>query len=265
MKIDDSLARGYARQIWDQVLAASEQVCATHSPIRTLRQRKRHCAEALKPYEPILLDKVAGKDFMNLTILCLRTAQRTDCNQRAIGICTDYIDFNTGTNKMFPDRPEGVCREVFSIALISMHAVQRIVQRVGVRTLDDFRGVLGGLPGWVSLANLLHHQGPYMVAVENGVFCCDTVIPAKGREAPGTLVKTFIGIDQMKPMVFKQWQALRRICDLTGPPRVVRRSIDLEPYKLPFLMMADEGRRYEAWKAQRRGDDVSGVLEWDGA
>ncbi|MEY8802018.1 hypothetical protein AB9K35_17040 [Leisingera sp. XS_AS12] len=264
MKIDDSLARGYARQIWDQVKAAGDKTSATNSPIRTLRERKRHCSEALRPFKPILLDKVARKDFMNLSILCLRAAQRTDCNQRGIGICTYYIDFNTGKDRMFPDRPEGVCRNEFSVAMISMHAVQRTVQRAGVRTLDDFRGVLGGLPGWVSLANLLNHQGPYMVAVENGVFCCDTVIPAAGREASGTLVKTFIGIDQMTPMVFKQWQALRRICDLTGPPRIVRRTIDLEPYKSPFRMMAEEGRRYEAWKAQRRGDDVPGVLERDG-
>ena len=110
---------------------------------------------------------------------------------------------------------------------ISRHAVQRMIQRAGARSIEDLVSLIGVATNWIGVCQTFEYQGSFMVPTPAGMICCGTVLPfysASGAEAEvkGALIKTFIGLEQMTDRTRNRWEMLMQAVEATRSPRVTR-------------------------------------------
>ena len=152
---------------------------------------------------------------------------------------------------------------------LSWHALRRLIQRNQAKSVSDVRRILKAASGWMSVAVLTLHRGSFMVPVADGFVCCGMDVSVKdgtngGEKFKLGLIRTFIGLDDMKPETYKVWSKLVALGVLENGPRCLALHNELvspdlsaaPPYiRQVFRIMADEGKkwdaRFEHWRATR--------------
>lgn len=259
--IGDSLGRGVARDLFRQVKQAESRLKSVRFPaveLRTLRQRKRTCQLFQAYYRPILIDAIAGSDYWSYSSLILRSGRTVD-DQDLLLTYNEVWDFTTGRAGSAHGLMGQIYCDAGTISGMSLHAIQRCVQRARVRTVKDLIAVIGAASNWTAISNALLHDGPFMIPAEHGMLCCDTVMPLGPRHSTkvrGTLIKTFVGLDVMTEAMRARWERLCAATAQVDTPRCVRAWINTETYRPAFELMADEGRRWLEWRQNK--DKVRG-------
>lgn len=238
--MDLGRAMGYVRTIVRDIEKCNSTK-TSKLDLTTERRRKRSCMTILKSYDGVRIDAISERGYKSISVLYLSSVQLPD-GQGLIAASIERSLFDAPRNEgLLLDTMEP---ENGTLTTISMHSVQRAVQRAGVRSTQDLINVMGAASNWTAIANLKDHSGPFMIPTRKGLICCDTVINLKNSSAKGSLVKTFLGFDEMNISKRNFWDKLVSKGVLEYHPRAVKKFIKIEDYEESFDLMAEEGEKW---------------------
>lgn len=264
-KIDKSLARGIVRNLLDQIDTVNERNgCEKSLRLRagTTSGRKAGFTALVQRFKPVLLDIVArDKTYRSGgMVLAMSSDFATTTGTNSRFLCA--VNFDIDMQRTDPDaRPVRMIGHLFAI---SPHALTRIVQRQRVRETEPLLDMLRTGSAWAQLANGRRGVRTFMAPTREGLLCCgmdtrginaNTAFRGTAGQIQVANLRTFVGLEQMRPDVRERWQRLVDAGALEDPPRLLRRKGVSDRHREIFEIMLEEGRDWDARRAmsiQRR-------------
>ncbi|WJS87201.1 hypothetical protein [Paracoccus sp. TOH] len=269
--VNDGLAGRVAHSIFEEALKR-RALCNSATPrmvkyrssgfLKSESVRKKFAAERLSAYRPIVLDALGFDRYRRLDLLVLNFLEDVGGTGKK-KLCVATLSCQLAEIENF-----GQFENTMLWCNVTKHAVRRLVQRNKARSVGDLMPILKMATGWIAIANLMQHQGSFVVPVEDGLFCCGMdgeVQDADTKKIKARLgsIRTFIGLDQMRPDTLNSWQKMVNFGGLKSTPRalaLVKEStwlnsdiVDSNTRRL-FKVMGYEGQkwdvRFNRWKTE---------------
>lgn len=207
--IDPSLARGFAKAMLNESLRRTSVAGGRMrgSPFN-LTGRKR-AIDSLVKLTPNLLGSATIPDRTSATIASYMTVASKD---RAHGLIFSQFTFTIDPKGFRREGLDAYSGENRLIAIAVPHVLERVVMRLGRRCLDDIIPILRPCLGWAVIADFTGKRGSFSVPVPEGLICCEWYpemdIGSGVRLGAGTVIKTFISAENMKPRTKARRDAL---------------------------------------------------------
>lgn len=257
--IDPSLARGFAKAVLNE---SHRRASAAGGKMRgspyNLKGRIR-AIDSLAKLTPNCLGASTNPDRTLASIASYDTVTSED---RAHGLIFTHFEFEMDPKRLRREGGSALSYHTRLIAIAVPHVLERVVMRLGRRGLDDILPVLRPCLGWAIVAGYLGKRGSFSVPVPEGLICCewyrDMDIGAGVQLGAGTIIKTFISADNMKPRTKARREALIAAGAMDIHPRFPRvmapRPDEIEVFEKMHAIDEAYQREQQEREARKDGD-----------
>jgi hypothetical protein len=263
-RIDASLARGYSRMALAEAMrrAGSAATAPAARKISNEVARRRHLARRIDSLGEASLGAVASPGCKRAAIAFLKIENLTP-HWPGIAVMSETIDFDVSRVASSKGKPLRSSPEVdLQIdAFLDIHAMKRLSQRLGRRSLDDYLKTVMPLLGWLRVARLLDVIGTFQIPMETGILCCDRGIPPDAAKlgaiaAPVTRIVTYLDMETATETVQQRWRRMSAAGALLHRPRYPRVGMPLDIEVSAMEVMRREGARWERRLPSPDQDDI---------
>jgi hypothetical protein len=254
-RIDASLARGYARMALVEAERRAATIRAT-PPARSLANevaRRRHLDRRIAALGDAAIGAVASSGCRSAAVAFLNVGRLTP-RWPGIAILGETVAFDLRRSRPAGALPSPRGAPVVDLqvdAFLDLHALKRLSQRLGRRTLDDYVDTVRPLFGWLRVARIAGVMGTFQIPMEEGILCCErrrhpqTVCPGAGG-APITRIVTYLQLETATDAVQQRWRRLAASGALLHRPRHPRLGPPTEAELAAMEVMRREGAEWEA-------------------
>lgn len=256
--IDKSLARGIAKQLIRDVAAIyhKQKKPPVMKTIKTLKSRKKVVAVVAKNYGALLMDALAFDEYRSAAFLTLEVGKLPNGDELLVGRISEMHLGNRNPSRIHAHMNDTIEMEhVGCLCGLSLHSIERFVQRNKVRTVSDLIATIRLGAQWSCVAHHERHDASFMIPVSDGLICCGMDLEARDpglrmSGVKGVNIRTFIGREDMRPRTEQRWNRMVDAGALEVVPRALKRSDAVTSKHLEiFAVMAEEGRLWDENKA----------------
>jgi len=256
--VDGRLAHGLAKQLLDEVrqtIELQERKSLVGKGIKTLKSRKKVLSNVAKRQGDLLLDALAFDQYRKMRMITLNVGTYRESLQDVL--CANIIELRLSDRKpsvVSPQMNDTIAgTDLGTLCAFSQHSIERFVQRNQVRRIADLVATVKLGAQWSTIATYVDCRSSFMIPVADGLICCGMDVPLKNEQlrkkgVKGVNIRTFIGLNDMRPATRNRWQRLTDIGALDQPPRALKNSVSDQHIKI-FESMAQEGRKWDARQA----------------
>jgi len=256
--VDSRLARGLAKQLIGEVSAITmkqNKRPAVLKSVKTLSSRKKAIRIAANVLGDLLIDALAFDNYRYARLISLDIATMRQTGQDVLAARVIELDLVDRMDSTLSSRMNGSYNVELlgTICMFSQHSLERFIQRNQVRKVADLVATTRLGAQWSGVAQHMQLDCSFMIPVKDGLICCGMDVPVRSaadraKGIKGVNIRTFIGLEDMRPSTRHRWERLVDIGAMDKTPRVLKNEATDEHIRI-FEAMADEGRKWDARKA----------------
>lgn len=247
-RVDSSLAAGFVRQIVDRAkqqiqIPKAKELGNFRNPKARLRAIQRLRQNNARRF----VGAIASPDYY-LVDMAMLSANTLNGKQQ-LGVMTARFDFHDPSEMPASHWIQYPYQSPGTYAVLSEHAMMRLVQRAGAKTFEQFVDLMRPYWAWASLAHSLGQEMRsdfyWFCPVPSGLFAISTdTSVVQGQVFTISTARTYIDRSDMRPQNLAVWDHLAEVGALVDVPRFPSISMAKPEHLKIFGAMVKEGAKW---------------------